>query len=615
MLEHELKVDEKASKAATCEEDGVEVLKCANCDYTESKTIKALGHAWESAGMQEADCTNAAGEKFVCKNDPVHTKVVAFEGELAEPAKGHTAKVVPAVEATCSATGLTEGSVCAVCGETLVEQKQTPKDDTKHVESVATTLKEATCTTTGIARMECSECHKNLGYKVLKAEHVYDKLVEHVEPTCGEAGKDVFRCSKCDDKEAVKTVELPATGAHTFEEKFVDATCTENAVAGHVCSVCGAEDEDYKEIPDTALGHDLVLDKDNENYKAVTCEEDGLDTMKCTRCDYTEEQVVKASGKHSWDKGTNVDADCTHASGASYTCTKCGAVKFEEYPEGIGEPAKGHTPEVIPAVAATCSSTGLTEGSKCSVCGEILIKQDETPVDESKHVEAVAATLKEATCTTTGIARMECSLCHKNLGYKVLKAEHSWVEKTNVPATCGKDGKITLECSVCHETDEKVLPATGEHTFTEENVKTVDATCTEDAKVIEVCTVCGAEGKITVLEGTATGHDYQLDTDNENYKPATCEEDGVATLKCANCGDTKEEVIKAEGKHTWDEAGAKDVPATCTEDEHLIVECSVCHQTKTEAYPDGMGDKALGHDFRKVVTPATCAKEGYTTVS
>ena len=89
-----------------------------------------------------------------------------------------------------------------------------------------------------------------------------------------------------------------------------------------------------------------------------------------------------------------------------------------------GEAAKGHTPEVIPAVAATCKTTGLTEGSKCSVCGKILVKQEETPIDESKHVEAVATTLKEATCTTTGIARMECSLCHKNLGYKVLKARH-----------------------------------------------------------------------------------------------------------------------------------------------------------------------------------------------
>ena len=615
MLEHVLKVDEKASKAATCEEDGVEVLKCANCDYTESKTIKALGHDWKSAGMQEADCTNAAGEKFVCKNDAKHTKVVAFEGELAQPAKGHTPKVVPAVEATCSATGLTEGSVCAVCGKTLVEQKETPKDETKHAEAVAATLKEATCTTTGIARMECSLCHKNLGYKVLKAEHVFDELVKHVDPTCGKAGEDVYRCSKCDDEKAIKTVELAATGEHNYEETFVEATCLKNAEAGPVCTVCGAKGEGYGEVENSALGHDLVLDKDNENYKAATCEEDGLNTMKCTRCDYTEEQVVKASGKHAWDKGTNVEADCTHASGAKYTCTKCGATKFEAYPDGIGEAAKGHTPEVIPAVAATCKTTGLTEGSKCSVCGEILVKQEETPIDESKHVEAVAATLKEATCTTTGIARMECSLCHKNLGYKVLKAEHKWVETSNVPATCGKDGKITLKCSVCQETSEKVLPATGEHTFTAENVKAVDATCTENAKVIELCTVCGAEGKTTEVENTVLGHDYKLDEKNEHYKPATCEEDGLATLKCSRCGDTKEEVIKAEGAHKWDEANAKNVPATCTEDEHLLIECAVCHATKTQAYPDGIGQKALGHDLKKDVTPATCAKEGYTTVT
>ena len=35
--------------------------------------------------------------------------------------------------------------------------------------------------------------------------------------------------------------------------------------------------------------------------------------------------------------------------------------------------ALGHTEETIPAVEPTTSSTGSTEGKKCSVCGEILV--------------------------------------------------------------------------------------------------------------------------------------------------------------------------------------------------------------------------------------------------
>ena len=40
----------------------------------------------------------------------------------------------------------------------------------------------------------------------------------------------------------------------------------------------------------------------------------------------------------------------------------------------------GHTEEAVPAIDSTCTQTGLTEGKKCSVCGEILVAQDEIPM-------------------------------------------------------------------------------------------------------------------------------------------------------------------------------------------------------------------------------------------
>ena len=623
MLEHELKVDEKASKAATCEEDGVEVLKCANCDYTESKVVKALGHKWESAGMQEADCTNAAGEKFVCANDSEHVKVVAFEGELAEPAKGHTPKAIPAVAATCKTTGLTEGSECAVCHEILVKQEETPLNKDAHVPVVAKELKKAICgEQNGINRMECELCHENLGYVVVDASEHKPVESSRVEATCGEVGVINYVCERCGAE--LESEEIPATGEHPFIDdddhvRYVEATCTENEKLVHICPVCGAEGEEVS-FPDTALGHDWELNKSNPDYKAVTCEEDGLDTFECKRCHETKTEVVKASGKHAWDEGTDVDAGCTTASGAKYTCTKCGATKFEEYPEGIGEPAKGHTPVAIPAVAATCKTTGLTEGSKCSVCQEILVKQEETPLNKDAHVPVVAKELKKAICgEQNGINRMECELCHENLGYVVVDAsEHKPVESSRVEATCGEAGVINYICERCGaELESEEIPATGEHTFIDDNdhVRYVEATCTENQKVVHICTVCGAEGDEVPVPDSALGHDWELNKSNPDYKAVTCEEDGLDTFECKRCHETKTEVVKASGSHTWDMKTAVNVPASCTEDEHMIVECSVCHATKPEAYPDGIGQKALGHDLKKAVTPATCAKEGYTTVT
>ena len=619
-LGHDEVTDEEKSKAATCTEDGLEVIKCKRCgEVLEEIEIPATGHKYKSTGYKAATCQSAGGEGFECTicHD---TYVEPFTGDAAEPATGHTEEEIPAVAPTCTTTGLTAGVKCAVCGEILTAQEEIPVDGDAHVPVAAKVLKPAICgKQNGIVRMECQLCHANLGYEVVDASEHKAVEVSRVEATCGKDGVINYKCERCGV--TLEPEVIPATGEHTFDKdntdyiKTVDATCTEKAKVIELCTVCGAEGKTTE--VGAALGHDLVLDKDNENYKPATCEEDGLNTMKCTRCDYTEEQVEKATGKHVWDDGENVDADCTHASGAKYTCTKCGATKFEAYPDGIGEAAKGHTPVVIPAVAATCTETGLTEGSECSVCHKVLLPQEETPVDADAHVPVVAKELKPAICgKQNGINRMECQLCHANLGYEVVDAsEHKAVEVSRVEATCGKDGVINYKCERCGETlDPEVIPATGEHTFVDEKeyIKTVDATCVDNEKLVHLCTVCGAEGEPEELEGTALGHKKTLDKTDPAYKVVSCEEDGLNTYKCERCGEKLEpEVEKATGKHQWNEGTP--VNATCTEDEHIVVECTICHKTESRELPGGQ--KALGHDLKKDVTPATCAKEGYTTVT
>ena len=620
-LGHDEVTDEEKSKAATCTEDGLEVIKCKRCgEVLENIEIPATGHKYKSTGYKAATCQSAGGEGFECTvcHD---TYVEPFTGDAAEPATGHTEEEIPAVAPTCTTTGLTAGVKCAVCGEILVAQEKVPVDADAHVPVVAKKLKDAICgKQNGINRMECQLCHANLGYEVVDASEHKAVEVSRVEATCGKDGVINYKCERCGV--TLEPEVIPATGEHTFDKdntdyiKTVDATCTEKAKVIELCTVCGAEGKTTE--VGTALGHNLVLDKDNENYKPATCEEDGLNTMKCTRCDYTEEQVEKATGKHVWDDGENVDADCTHASGAKYTCTKCGATKFEAYPEDIGEAAKGHTPVAIPAVAATCKTTGLTEGSECAVCHEILVAQEEVPVDADAHVPVVAKKLKDAICgKQNGINRMECQLCHANLGYEVVDAsEHKAVEVSRVEATCGKDGVINYKCERCGVTLEpEVIPATGEHTFDKDNtdyIKTVDATCVDNEKIVYLCTVCGAESEPEELEGSALGHKKVLDETDPAYKAVSCEEDGLNTYKCERCGEKLEpEVEKATGKHQWNEG--KPVNASCTEDEHIVVECTICHKTESRELPGGQ--KALGHDYKKDVTPATCAKEGYTTVT
>lgn len=76
--------------------------------------------------------------------------------------------------------------------------------------------------------------------------------------------------------------------------------------------------------------------------------------------------------KHSYSK-SKTNPTCTEQGYTTYSCT-CGDSYKGDYVS-----AKGHTEAIDKAVAATYSSTGLTEGKHCSECHIVLIAQENTP--------------------------------------------------------------------------------------------------------------------------------------------------------------------------------------------------------------------------------------------
>ena len=165
-----------------------------------------------------------------------------------------------------------------------------------------------------------------------------------------------------------------------------EATCTEAGLTeGKKCSTCGDILVEQTEIP--ALGHDwnAVLAHDADNHWST-----------CTRCEETKDKAAHNNGDDNVcdtcgygceHKNVN-EATCT----APATCKDCGANTA---------PAKGHTEETVPAVAPTCKDTGLTEGKKCSVCGETL-KAQETVAKTNDHTYTDN---KDTTCDVCGFER------------------------------------------------------------------------------------------------------------------------------------------------------------------------------------------------------------------
>ena len=417
----------------------------------------------------------------------------------------HTEMILPGKSPTCTETGLTEGIKCTTCNMVLTAQKKIPV--LEHTE-VIDEAKVPTCTKTGLTEgKHCSVCKEIL----------------------------------------VAQEEIPATG-HDYESVVTAPTCTDKGYTTYTCS-CG---DSYvaDEVP--AAGH--AWDEGNVT-KEPTEKETGIRTYTCGTCFVTKTEEIPALDHVHKHEAKVTAPTCTEGGYTTYSCA-CGDSYVADEVEALG-----HKEEIIPAKAATCTATGLTAGTKCSVCGEMLVKQETTPV--IAHTEQIIPGTP-ATCTKKGLSDgVKCSVCGKTLKAQaeinVLK--HTEVIDKAVAATCTSTGKTEgKHCDLCGT----VLVAQKDVAKLAHNAVKVNgkaATCTEKGLTDgSKCSVCGVE-LTAQKEIPAKGHTAV----KVNGKAATCTEKGLTDgSKCSACGVTltaQKEIPAlghsfAEGKCTV--CGAKD---------------------------------------------------------
>ena len=90
-------------------------------------------------------------------------------------------------------------------------------------------------------------------------------------------------------------------------------------------------------------------------------------------------------------------------------------------------PVKEHTAVTDEAVEPTCTETGLTEGSHCSICGEVLVAQAEVPA-AGHFFEEEWITDKEPTCTEKGLKHAFCSVCGERIDIDIPPKGHHYVD-------------------------------------------------------------------------------------------------------------------------------------------------------------------------------------------
>ena len=117
---------------------------------------------------------------------------------------------------------------------------------------------------------------------------------------------------------------------------------------------------------------------------------------------------------HEYEHHNAAPASCEQAGMQEYySCKNCDKVfdkdKVETTLKELTIAATGHTEETIEGKAASCTESGLTDGKKCSVCGEILTKRTDIPATGHTYVKVDEV---PATYESGGVKEhYECSVC------------------------------------------------------------------------------------------------------------------------------------------------------------------------------------------------------------
>ena len=591
--EHKRRYGVRTIKRATCTEEGLEFITCYDCDYSGERVVPP-SHRWNQFYTidKRVSASEAGQESLHCsvcdaiKEDSVR-EIIYGQQEVV-----NNQKVNDSITWSLSADGELQinGSGDMPSGDSYWKEY---KD-----RIVKITISDGI---TSIGNYTFGQCHNLTDVSIPQSvtsigSGVFSSCTSLEEITIPESvsimGMNVFNdCTsllriKLPDK-VVRIESMMFDGC----KKLKEVVCSPklNYIGSYAFNGC--TNLEKAPLSDTVRKIEMYAFAGCTNLKSITVPQNVtiLDAGVFCRCTgITEINIpsgVTAIGAHALLNCTNLK--CIELP-SSVTSISKNAFWKEGWPTGL---------EIIRFKGTKAQWDAFQLSSEEINNAEVFCEYDSA----HEHVyEAII--IDEAQCMASGRQKLTCKKCGYSYEEEIPATGHSWnAGEITKEATCEEKGEKAYTCANCGNTKAEEIPATGHAEVKDE---AVEATCEKDGLTEgSHCSVCGKvlEEQKAVL---ATGHSWNA---GEITKKATCEEVGVKTYTCANCGNTKTEDIPATG-HTEVKDAA--VEATCeksglTEGSH----CSVCEKVleAQKIIP------ATGHtEVKDEAVEATCEKDGLT---
>lgn len=350
--------------------------------------------------------------------------------------------------------------------------------------------------------------------------------------------------------------------AHNFDSGVATtiATCDTKGVKKYTCSGCGyIKTEDLGYDSNNHSGSPILTGE-----KEASCGDGYTGDTVCSTCGYVYSYgtVIPAiGGDHTIVTDSRVEPGCvTKGLTEGSHCSVCQTVivKQEILPE------KGHTIVVDPAVLATKNQTGLTEGSHCSVCNAVLVEQQVIPMISTDLAHGVVD--KDVTLANATVLNGDLYI---KKGYTLtLNADLTVNGDVYIFGTLRNTKNLTVTGTLNTLHYNNSMSA-GNYSYGyfyntgKSSINKLNVTDSYLSKTVPAITHTWDSGKVT--------------------KAPSCRETGVKTYTCTTCEDTKTETInKTAHTYYW-------YHTETTGKDGYDLKCSVCNQNVGRGYKNADG--------------------------